>query len=113
MIVLNLQSSRQILKIGGDYMEWTDIRRKRHWIIKCSVCHRLIGFDMASVERKDCCLDFVRVTDWKLPRTIYDMQWWHKDRHDHLPEISKQFTDNFYRDSRIVIKYENINKKNT
>lgn len=91
---------------------WTDSRRKRNWIIKCSVCHRLLGFDLADVNNKDCGLEFVRETDWEdKDRSLYDIQWWHKERHDHLPEVSKQFTDDFYRDSRIIIKYENPNKK--
>ncbi len=104
MMLLNLQSSRQILKIGGDYMEWTDSRRKRSWMIRCSICRRLIGYDVNNVKEKDCILDFASETGvYDNERHLSDVLDRHKERHDHLTEVDNLYTEEFFRKSRIIV----------
>jgi len=86
---------------------WNDYRRKRNWIIRCSVCHRLIGFDMANVKLKDCVLDFANDDGiYDNMRHMNDIQHRHYDRHSHLNEVDDLYPDEFFRKSRILVNYE-------
>ena len=90
---------------------WSDDRRKRHWIVKCSVCHRLIGFDMATVKYKDCVLDFASDDGiYVNQRHMSDIQNRHHERHSHLKEADDLYPEEFFRQSRIMVNYE-TNKK--
>ena len=83
-------------------MEWTDVRRKRNWIIRCSICHRFLGYDTANIKNKDCVLEFASENGiYDNERHFSDVLDRHKERHDHLKEADEFYTEEFFRKSRI------------